>query len=330
MPLPRLFSSLKSRLGLRQPRPAILMYHRVAAPVHDPWGLAVDPVHFEQQLAYFIKHRTVLSMEDFIAHLQLRILPSNAIAITFDDGYLDNLLNAAPALTSHSAPATLFLPTGFVGQTRPFWWDELAAMILESTEQVSLELIVDGESVRLAWPIAGPADISGHWRAWEIPRTERQKFYLEIWRRLQRSSEATRTHTMESLRNHLQASQDPLARPMNADEIRVLLSNGLFTLGAHSISHPALTTLSCEERRREIVESVQQCRALTTRDVAGFAYPYGDMNSEVRADVATTGFSWACSTRTAFIEIEHNDLYALPRIAVPDVSGPAFARLLRT
>jgi peptidoglycan/xylan/chitin deacetylase (PgdA/CDA1 family) len=330
MPLPRLFSSLKYWLRLRQPRPAILMYHRVAVPVHDPWGLAVDPVHFERQLAYLMKHRTVLSMDDFIAQLQLRSLPSNAIAITFDDGYVDNLVNAAPALTSHSAPATLFLPTGFVGQTRAFWWDELAAMILESTEQVSLELIVDGESVRLAWPIAGPTDISGHWRAWEIPRTERQKSYLEIWRRLQRSSEATRTHTMESLRNHLQVPQDQLARPMNADEIRVLLSNDLFTLGAHSISHPALTTLSGEERRREIVESAQQCRALTTRHVAGFAYPYGDMNSEVCADVAGSGLSWACSTRTAFIEIEHNDIYALPRIAVPDVSGTAFARLLRT
>lgn len=306
------------------------MYHRVAAPFHDPWGLAVDPVHFEQQLAYFMKHRIVLSMDDFIAHLRLRILPSNAIAITFDDGYLDNLLNAEPALTSHSVPATLFLTTGFVGQTRPFWWDELTAMILESTEQISLELIVEGESVRLAWPSAEPADISGHWRAWEIPKTERQKSYLEIWRRLQRGSEATRTHTMESLRNHLRASQDTLARPMNADEIRVLLSNGLFTLGAHSISHPALTTLRCEERRREIVESVQQCRALTTRPVAGFAYPYGDMNSEVRADIATTGLSWACSTRNAFIEIEHNDLYALPRIAVPDVSGYAFARSLTT
>jgi peptidoglycan/xylan/chitin deacetylase (PgdA/CDA1 family) len=306
------------------------MYHRVAAPLHDPWGLAVDPVHFEQQLAYFIKHRIVLSMDDFIAHLRLRILPYNAIAITFDDGYLDNLLNAEPALTSHSVPATLFLTTGFVGQTRSFWWDELTAMILESTEQISLELIVDGESVRLAWPIAGPADISGHWRAWEIPRTERQKSYLEIWRRLQRSSEATRTHTMESLRNHLHASQDPLARPMNTDEIRVLLSNGLFTLGAHSISHPALTTLRCEERRREIVESVQQCGAFTTRNVTGFAYPYGDMNSEVRADIAATGLSWACSTGNAFIEIEHNDLYALPRIAVPDVSGSAFARSLTT
>jgi hypothetical protein len=54
------------------------------------------------------------------------------------------------------------------------------------------------------------------------------------------------------------------------------------------------------------------------------------MNSEVRADIATTGLSWACSTRNAFIEIEHNDLYALPRIAVPDVSGSAFARSLTT
>jgi peptidoglycan/xylan/chitin deacetylase (PgdA/CDA1 family) len=308
------------------------MYHRVAAPIHDPWGLAVDPAHFEKQLAYLKEHRTILSMDDFIARLQLRNLPNNAIAITFDDGYLDNLINAEPALTFHSVPATLFLTTGFVGQTRPFWWDELTAMILESTEQISLELIVDGESVDLAWPVKGPADISGHWRAWEIPRTERQKCYLQVWRTLQRSSEATRSHTMQCLRNHLHASHDPLARPMNTDEILLLLSksNGLFTLGSHSISHPALTILRCEERRREIAESVQQCRALTTRQVTGFAYPYGDMNSEARADVAAAGLSFACSTRNASIEIEHNDLYALPRIAVPNVSGAAFARSLMT
>jgi peptidoglycan/xylan/chitin deacetylase (PgdA/CDA1 family) len=327
MPVPRLISRMRDVLRPRRPRPVILMYHRVAVVRHDPWGLAVDPEWFEEQMAYVKHHRTPMSMDELVDRLRSKTLPANAVAITFDDGYRDNLVNAKPVLARHSVPATLFLATGFINQNTPFWWDELATMILASTQAIRDQQLWPGESVILDWGEAERSDITSGWHATDEPRTARQKAYLAIWRRLQRATAEDRDVAMNTLRRHLGTAQDTLGKPMNSDEIRALLSDGLIELGAHTVTHPALTLLSRLESRREIESSGHRCRELATRSVNGFAYPYGDMSSEVRTDVARLGFSWACSTEGGFVDGKQPDIYALPRVAVPNAPIGTFVGL---
>src|SRR4051794_18585312 len=119
------------RVNRRRPRPVILMYHRVAHVRLDPWSIAVDPRNFEEQMEFVKRHRSAMSMDEFVQRLSAGALPENAVAITLDDGYRDNLINAKPVLTRYGLPACLFLTTGYVDSGEPFWWDELAAMILE-------------------------------------------------------------------------------------------------------------------------------------------------------------------------------------------------------
>jgi peptidoglycan/xylan/chitin deacetylase (PgdA/CDA1 family) len=302
-------------------RPAILMYHRVARVHHDPWGLAVDPEHFEEQIAYLKEHRTAMPMDEFVQRIRSNTLSPDAVAITFDDGYRDNLVNAMPVLVRHGVPASLFLATGYIDRNVPFWWDELATIILESTHAAHWDQVWGDQTINLHWPAAGrPEPVAEAWRAWDEPRTARQSAYLAIWQRLQRTAEQERDRMMDSLRSRFETVPDPLAMPMSAGEIRTLLNGGLIALGAHSVTHPALTSLSRLDSRREIGLSGQQCRALTTMRVDGFAYPYGDMSLEVREDVVSEGFSWACSTQGGFIDCDRTDIYALPRLAVPNAS----------
>ncbi|HSJ07311.1 MAG TPA: polysaccharide deacetylase family protein, partial [Longimicrobiales bacterium] len=42
------------------------------------------------------------------------------VAITFDDGYRDNVRYAAPLLERHGLPATFFVATAIIGTDRPF------------------------------------------------------------------------------------------------------------------------------------------------------------------------------------------------------------------
>ena len=56
-------------------------------------------------------------------------LPENAIAVTFDDGYRDNYLNAFPILKRYSVPATIFLATGVIGSERSLWHDEIFGLL---------------------------------------------------------------------------------------------------------------------------------------------------------------------------------------------------------
>ena len=53
------------------------------------------------------------------------------MAITFDDGYADNLYFAKPILERHSMPATVFITGLNIGSSSEFWWDELERILLQ-------------------------------------------------------------------------------------------------------------------------------------------------------------------------------------------------------
>ena len=118
-------------------------------------------------------------------------------------------------------------------------------------------------------------------------------------------------------------------RPMTPEEVRALVTGGLVTIGAHTVTHPPLTSIEAGARRREIVESKAACEALIGTHVSGFAYPYGDLDDEVRSDVEGAGFAYACSTRHGPVTAG-SDVFALPRIQVLNWDGDAFGRALRS
>ncbi len=102
----------------------VLMYHKV----NDVQGNSVTvPVsQFDEQMAQIgeLGYHPV-SIDDVLAYYLDRVpLPRRAVLITFDDGYLDNLENAAPVLRRHGYPAVLFVPIGYLDGSRPLPHDE--------------------------------------------------------------------------------------------------------------------------------------------------------------------------------------------------------------
>jgi peptidoglycan/xylan/chitin deacetylase (PgdA/CDA1 family) len=98
------------RPGLR-----ILMYHRVAnLPAYDQ--LTVSPSRFERQMRQLAEGHQVVSLAEGLQALAAGPLRRPLVAVTFDDGYLDNLSEAAPILAYHGIPATVFVTTRFCDQ----------------------------------------------------------------------------------------------------------------------------------------------------------------------------------------------------------------------
>jgi peptidoglycan/xylan/chitin deacetylase (PgdA/CDA1 family) len=112
----------------------VLMYHYVddepppAGPYAD--GLTVRTRDFIEEMDYLVEHgyHTVTLAETYLALAGLRQLPENPVALTFDDGGLDNYEVAYPILKDRGMTATFFVITKTVGREGQMDWDQLREM----------------------------------------------------------------------------------------------------------------------------------------------------------------------------------------------------------
>jgi peptidoglycan/xylan/chitin deacetylase (PgdA/CDA1 family) len=312
--------------------PVILMFHRVAEPASDPWALAVSPSHFEAQMRLVKDKRIPFSLSEFVTRLQDGSLPPQAVAVTFDDGYVDNLRFAKPILERVGVPATVFLTTGYIGKRNEFWWDELARLVLAGTTAAEGTIVIAGQSIAVQFTAADALPAGrDRWRGWEAPRTARQRIFIEIWQALRGLDHAARESGLNTVRQLLARESGAESDfPMTADEVRQLVHGVGIDIGAHTESHRPLTAIDPGERRDEIVRSRSACEALAGAPIEGFAYPYGDFNAVTKTLVQQAGLRWACSTERAAVNRERFDLFSLPRIQALDWSAAQLAKVLET
>jgi peptidoglycan/xylan/chitin deacetylase (PgdA/CDA1 family) len=326
----RIRSKLRSvvrHIWLPKPQPLILMYHRIADEPIDNWGLAVSPAHFEEQLQVLRRTRHPFSLTDFVRNLVAGALPQNAVAVTFDDGYVDNLTAAKPRLVAADVPATVFLATGYLDRPDEFWWDELARLILIENKPRNFELTIRRETMHVDLGADSPRRSDGTICATSLAK--RQEALTPIWRAIQLLEEDERKSVMATVRSIFATPNyhTDRSRAMNQKEVQALVTDGLLNIGAHTVTHPLLSKLESTACRREITESKLACEALIGAPVAGFAYPYGDLNANARAAVIAAGFAFACSTRRGAASAA-SDVFTLPRMQVFNWGGDAFERAL--
>ena len=102
----------------------VLMYHKVNDLPGNRMSMPVSL--FDEQMAQLRElGYTVVGLDAVVAHyLERKPLTDGAVLITFDDGYRDNLENAAPVLHRHGYPAVQFVPLAYVGDRQPLPHEE--------------------------------------------------------------------------------------------------------------------------------------------------------------------------------------------------------------
>jgi peptidoglycan/xylan/chitin deacetylase (PgdA/CDA1 family) len=297
----RKMRALRSRL-LGRVEPLILMYHRVASLACDPWRLAVTPERFDAQIEVLTRLRTIVPLDWLVEKLEDGRVPERAVALTFDDGYVDVLHNARPVLERHGVTATAYFTTGAIGRRREFWWDAVSRIVLESpTLPDALTLEVDGR--RHVWRVDAGGD--------------RTKLHFGIWDTLRPLAEHSRAELLGELERWSGSAPSvrSIDRALDADEARELAASEAFTIGAHSLTHASLPRLSDDEKRREVNDSRAACEELLGASVTSFAYPFGDRDRATERIVAASGFRHACATDPG-VAVTIRDRFHLPRIAV--------------
>jgi peptidoglycan/xylan/chitin deacetylase (PgdA/CDA1 family) len=109
-------------------RVTVITYHGVGdcARSADPYRLWMPVRHFRQHMEFLARHRCVVGLDEVCTPSPSPSpSPKPAVAITFDDGYRSILETAMPLLQAHGFPATIFVPSGWLG--RDMGWEPMAA-----------------------------------------------------------------------------------------------------------------------------------------------------------------------------------------------------------
>ena len=318
------------------PGTVILMYHRVTEVESDPWSLCVSPEHFAQHLAVLQACGLPRSLQQMTQWLRQEKPMQRSVAITFDDGYADNLHHAKPLLVKYETPATMFIATGGLGNLEEFWWDELDRLLLQPGElPPQLQLQVNGREYQWALETAAvysQADYHRlcHWQAEaEAPPGPRQSLYKELYEILQGASACDRIRAIQHLRTWAQTS--PVGRSthrvLTPDQVRQLETPDLIEVGAHTVTHRPLAQLAPDQQRQEIQQSKQTLEATLGHPVESFSYPHGSYTEATLHEVHNAGFSTACCSQFDRVSRRSHPL-KLPRIVVHNWDGTTFARWL--
>ncbi len=226
---------------------------------------------------------------------------SHRMVVTLDDGYRDNAEHAAPVFRRHGCPFTIYVTPGFCDRSAEIWWEALERIIAR-TDRMEAD------------PGGPPALATG--------TADEKNAAFRIWIDYLAGSvdEAKQRQLIRRLCDRYGVDLAALAAElvMDWDEVRAIARDPLCTIGAHTMTHPALKRLPEAEARREMRESADRIeREIGTRP-ATLAFPYGYSTAagprEARL-AAEEGFAASFTTRPGCVDLECAG-HGLPRISL--------------
>lgn len=326
-----LVRTVRQRVRRHRPRGGILMYHCICRAACDPWAICVSPPAFDEQMDVLARARAAVGLAAF-AHDDVYTRDGARLAVTFDDGYVDNLFAALPVLERHEIPATIFVVGNAVGRTREFWWDALERAVL-SSDSLPDELRFRFGDAQLHFVIAdrpGDLESAAAWRADSGETgTARQTVFRTLWDAIVVLEPTEQDAAVEYLLTWAgQPLVSPTSRlPVSGDQFAELADHDLIELGSHTLDHVSLTDLPPEGQRVQIYAGHRMIEELSGRPVTQFAFPFGRFDDSAHLAVRDLGVDVAC-TSVPMATIVSDDRRALPRLQATEMDGDQFARWL--
>lgn len=285
----------------------ILMLHRVTSKgtsLQKNKALEITPNQFEKIiLSYKQRNYQFVSLDEFINIKRTKSFFQNQkyVTITFDDGYKDNLVEALPICQKYSVPFTIYVSTSMLTRTAFLWWYVLEEILMSNTEiKLGNEIcVIKSLDEKNAMFDKIHAILS------QRDTNECQQWFDEMgfeWNEIN-----------QRLNNQLCLSNDDLI---------LLGKEKLCTIGSHTVSHARLTKQLPDMCFEELSNSKKYLEAIIEKPILHFSYPYGDVNTEVIADVQACGYLSAVIIQEGCVRKNDNvlELHRVRTIATPLVS----------
>ena len=272
----------------------ILTYHSFC--VNWPPGLfnSLPVRRFERQIQFLKNNFKVVSLKQGLDYLRQGYFHDQPwVAITIDDGFLDNYTHAWPLLQHYGIPATIFLATDFIDTGRPPWPTQLTE-ILEHTPLRYME-----------------SPFRKDIRSLTLRSTVVQQL-MKDWGSL---SPEQRFTNIEVLRSELQVNRPTRHFPLTWNQIRKMRSSGVF-IGSHTVYHSILPAVNDSLARMEIRESRKRIEEELQEECLDFAYPNGDFGLREKKLLQSENFRLGLTQETGINDVD-SDRYSLFRIEIP-------------
>ena len=297
--------------------PLILLYHRVANDPIDSQLLTVSPKNFEEHLKILSDHYRVLSLYELIQEVRSGNLQPGTVALTFDDGYLDNLTNAVPLLEKLKVPATIFITSGMLDIDKEFWWDALEK-IFWCCNHLPKELRINHYKGQKTWRMDSVKHrLKAYEDLGEILKGEPHEYIRPLIEKLFDWAEVPN------------ATRDS-HKVLSPSQLKKLASSPAIEIGSHSVSHTRLSLLSTWQQHKEIFESKQKLETIINKSVRYFSYPFGTQDDFTKTTVqlvAEAGYEAGIANIQANV-YPPIDFYAIPRRLVRNWVGAVFSNWL--
>lgn len=233
-----------------------------------------------------------VSIDDVVSMLKLGHFPNKPfVCFTLDDGYKDNLLEAAPIFRKYNVPFCIYVATNFVTGDVALWWYILEDVIMENEQ-----LLLADDRVFSCRTMEEKNKVFSILHD-EILEKNLQKEYFDS--------------LFCSYSYDWMQKAEQLA--LNILELHELAVDPLCTIGAHTVNHVNLVSLSTHEKQKELANSKELLSSWIGHEVVHFSYPYGAYDEECSTIARLLGFSsstlaWGGSVR------KNTDLMSIPRI----------------
>jgi len=297
----------------------VLAYHRIlptepeAEYPFDIELVSADPEQFDWQMSWISEQFTPMAVSEIVDCLENgRALPAGAVAVTFDDGFIDNYTHAFPVLRSRSIPACIFLSTEYVGKVKPYWFESIAQLLMSAPVR----------SIRV------PAiDVL-------LPRADERRIRREDIRltlsELKRLPDELRRSNMDALEPRLRGLIDARngfgAHAMDWSHVQEMHRSGM-EFGSHGTSHAVLSRLSDADLARELRDSRLEIEQATGAPVTAIAYPVGGEDSigeRVVAAARDAGYRLGFTYLQGTNEVSRTDRMQLARQHVERYTSRAY------
>jgi len=286
---------IRKRTGRR--RLVITMYHHLARPVPAHQVIhqierGMAPRHFAGHLRVYRWFGDVVPLEDSYDELTRPTRRSRTvIALTFDDGYLDNLTVGLPALQERRMPAACFPAIDAMGAGRLLWWDKVIRAVRHAPGNGAIDVSrlrgLDGAA-------SAAAQVAGANKC--VPREALAEHLIE-W--LATKPVSQRNRLLDELQHRLCNGSAPTGDPhlyVTWNELRRMAHGGI-AVGGHTVRHPCLTAERPEVAELEITECRRILQNELGRPVTTFSYPGGYHDMRVRDMVDRAGYRVAVTVQ---------------------------------